>query len=94
MSKTVTVTALRQLKGAYGTKIEGDVFDVDENAVESLEARGLVARGSKKVTDKVIEKAEEKRAETLTPDASGQKSSGPTENKAVDPAANKSATKK
>lgn len=74
MSQMVKGTALRDLKGIYGKKFAGDVFEVESSIAESLEARGLFVRGVLK---------------PKTAEDASKKSTGPVENKAVQPEANK-----
>jgi hypothetical protein len=76
-------TAVRQLKGIYGSAKPGDEIDIsDPKLAEDLEARGLIVRGHKKVTDAVVAKAEEKRAEPQKPVATEEtKATGPKSNK-------------
>jgi hypothetical protein len=77
-------TALRQLSGNYGVVGPGQVIEIaDEKTAEALEARGLIVRGSKKLTDSVLEKAAERAAESqqAEPEEKTTKATGPKSNK-------------
>lgn len=77
-------TALRQLSGDYGMAGPGDEIEIaDPKVAEDLESRGLIVKGHKKVTESVVAKAEEKRAETLAPSKpeAETKATGPKSNK-------------
>jgi hypothetical protein len=76
-------TAVRQLKGLYGNARPGDEIEIaDAKVAEDLESRGLIVRGHKKVTEAVVAKAEEKRAEPQKPVATEEtKATGPKSNK-------------